>query len=170
MVSIDNFQVCLESLLNFHGKNQATFHLIFVAKIQQHFASNTSQHVKRYSHQAFDMRIQQRGYPIFTTKIQQSFTFGAVWCIGKVSHLCMLLVSTCSYYDVPKPSKVSSVLMRVAYMGKPMSLGDMDQDNHIAMIVHTIQHKYAPTAIALSAYPLYKVKSSNNQKWSLMQP
>ena len=34
--------------------------------------------------------------------------------------------------------KVSSVLIRVAYMGKPVSLGDMDQNNHTMMIVHTI--------------------------------
>jgi len=28
--------------------------------------------------------------------------------------------------------------MHIAYTGKPMSLGDMDQDGHTAMIVHTI--------------------------------
>ena len=52
--------------------------------------------------------------------------------------------------------------MRVAYMGKPTSLGDIDQDNHTAMIMHTIYHEYAPTAITLSIYPYYKVKSSHD--------
>ena len=51
-----------------------------------------------------------------------------------------------------------------------MSLVDMDQDNHTAMIVHTIQHEYAPTTIALSTYPYYKVKSTHDQKGSLTQP
>ena len=40
-----------------------------------------------------------------------------------------------------------------------MSLGDMDQDNYTATIVHTIEHEYAPTTITLSTYPYYKVKS-----------
>ena len=57
--------------------------------------------------------------------------------------------------------------MHVAYTEKPMSLGDMDQDNHTAMIVHTIEHEYAPTAITLSTYPYYKVKSSHDKRGSL---
>ena len=83
VVLIDTFQVCLKSLSNFHGKNLAAFRLIFVAKIRQHFASDVSQHAKRYSHQAFVMRIQQWGCPIFTVKIRQSFMFGVLWCTGK---------------------------------------------------------------------------------------
>ena len=43
-----------------------------------------------------------------------------------------------------------------------MSLGDMDQDNHTAMIVHIIKHEYAPTTIALGVYLYYKVKSFHN--------
>ena len=95
-------------------------------------------------------------------KIRQSFAFGALWCIGRVLHLCIRHVSTCSNYDESKPFKASSILMSVAYMGKLMSLDDMDQDNHTAMIVHTIFHEYAPTSIALSAYPHYKVKSNHD--------
>ena len=57
---------------------------------------------------------------------------------NRVSHLCIWCVLTCLYYDEPKPFKASSMLMLVTYTGKPMSLGDMDQDNHTAMIVHTI--------------------------------
>ena len=52
--------------------------------------------------------------------------------------LCIQCVLTCSHCDEPKPSKVLSMLVHVEYMGKPMSLGGMDQDNHTAIIVHTI--------------------------------
>ena len=168
VVSINAFQVCLEYLPNCHDKNLASFCLICLAKIRQRFASDVSQHTKRYSHQAFDVRIWQWECPIFTMKIRQSFAFGALWCIGRVLHLCIRHVSTCSNYDELKPFKASSILMSVAYMGKLMSLDDMDQDNHTAMIVHTILHEYAPTPIALSAYPYYKVKSTCNQRGSLI--
>jgi len=47
-------------------------------------------------------------------------------------------VLTCSNYDKPKPFKASSMLMHATYTGKPISLDDMDQDNHTAMIVHRI--------------------------------
>ena len=42
VVSIDAFEVCLESLPNFHGENPTTFRLIFVVEIQQHFALDAS--------------------------------------------------------------------------------------------------------------------------------
>ena len=76
--------------------------------------------------------------PIFTAKIQQSFVFGALWCTGKVLRLCIQRISTCLHCVEPKPSKVLNMLIRVAYTGKLMSLGIIDQDNHTAMIVHTI--------------------------------
>ena len=170
VVLINASQVCLELLPNFHGKNLTAFRLIIVAKIQQLFTLNASQHAKCYSHQAFDVRIQQWGCPIFTAKIRQSFAFGVLWRTSRVSHLCIWHISTCSHCGKPKPSKVLSMLMRVAYTGKPISLSDMNQDNHTTMIVHTIQHEYAPTTVALSAYPYYKVKSSYNQRGSLTQP
>ena len=170
VVSIDAFLVCLKSSSNFHGENPVAFRLIFVVEIQQYFTSIVSQHTECYPHQTFDMRIQQWGCPIFTAKIWQSFAFGVLWCTNSVSHLCIWHVSTCLYCDEPKPFKASSMLMRVAYTGKPMSLGDMDQNNHITMIVHTIQHEYALTAITLSTYLHYKVKSSHDQRGSLTQP
>ena len=43
-----------------------------------------------------------------------------------------------------------------------MSLGDMDQDNHTVMIMHTIEHEYAPTTTALGTYPLYIVMSTHD--------
>ena len=49
--------------------------------------------------------------------------------------------------------------MHVAYTGKPMSLGDMDWDNHTVMNMHTVWNEYAIAANALSAYPHHKVKS-----------
>ena len=106
VVLINAFQVCLKSQPNFHGKNPTAFHLIFVAKIQQRFASNASQHAKRYSHQTFGVRIRQWGCPIFTAKTWQSFSFDALWRIGKVSRLCIWHVLTCSHRDKLKPSKV----------------------------------------------------------------
>ena len=33
---------------------------------------------------------------------------------------------------------LTNMFMNVAYTGKPMSLADMDRDNHIAIITHTI--------------------------------
>ena len=42
VVSIDVFLVRLESMPNFHSENPAAFSLIFMAKIQQCFASNAS--------------------------------------------------------------------------------------------------------------------------------
>ena len=94
-------------------------------------------------------------------KIWHGFAFGALWCTNRVLHLCILHVLTCSYCDELKPFKASNMFMHVAYMGKPTSLGDMDHDNHTAMIVHTIEHEYAPMTIALSTYPYYKAKSSH---------
>ena len=85
---------------------------------------------------------------------------GVPWHTGRVS--CIQCVLTCSHRDELKPSKVLSMLICVTYMGKPMSLGDMDQDNHTAMIVHIIKHEYAPTTIALGVYLYYKVKSSHD--------
>ena len=78
------------------------------------------------------------GLPHFQAKIWQSFAFGAIWHIDMVSHLCIRHVSTYLHRDETKPSKVLNILICVAYTAKPMSLGDMDQDNHTAMIVHTI--------------------------------
>ena len=92
-----------------------------------------------------------------------------IWCANRVSRLCIRHISTYSYRDEPKPFKVSSVLICVAYMGKLVSLGEMDWDNHTAMIMHIIQYEYAPMAIALSTYPHYKVKSYHDQRGSLMQ-
>ena len=88
-----------------------------------------------------------------------SFLFGALWHTGKVSCLCIRRVLTCLHCDKLKPTKV---LIHIAYTGKPMLLGDMDQDNYTAMIVHIIKHEYAPTTIALGAYLYYKVKSFHN--------
>ena len=45
----------------------------------------------------------------------------------------------------------------LAYTRKPVY-----QDNHITIIMHTIKHESAPTTVALSAYPHYKVKSSHD--------
>ena len=73
VVSIDVFLVRLEAMPNFHSENPAAFSLIFMAKIQQCFASNASYHTKRYSHQAFNLRIRQRGCPIFMAKFR-------IWC------------------------------------------------------------------------------------------
>jgi len=42
MVLIDAFQVCLESLPNFHGENSVAICLIFLAEIRQHIASDAS--------------------------------------------------------------------------------------------------------------------------------
>ena len=67
---------------------------------------------------------------------ENSTKFRIWW--DRVSHLCIWRVSTCLHCDEPKPSKILSMLMRVEYMGKPLSLGEMDQDNHTAMIVHTM--------------------------------
>ena len=44
-----------------------------------------------------------------------------------------------------------NMLTCVTYTGKLMSLADMDQDNHTAMITHTVWHEYALTTVALSA-------------------
>ena len=104
VVSINPFQACLKLLPNFYGENSTAFRLIFVVEIQQHFTSDASLHAKCYSHQDFDMRIWQWGCPIFMAKIWQSFVFSALWCIGRVLHLCIQCVSTCSHYDEPKPS------------------------------------------------------------------
>ena len=40
VVSIVALQICLELLPNFHGDNPATFQLIFMVEIRQHFASD----------------------------------------------------------------------------------------------------------------------------------
>ena len=163
VISIDAFQVCLKSLPNFHDENPVAFCLIFVVEIWQRFVSDVSQHAKRYSHQAFIVRKRQWGCPIFTTKIQKSFAFGALCHTSRVLYLCIRCVSTCSHHDKPKSSKVLSMLIRVAYTRKLMSLSGMDQDNYTAMIVHIIQHEYAPMAITLGTYPHYKVKSSHKK-------
>jgi len=42
VVSFDAFQVCLESLPNFHSENLAAFLFIFMAEIRQRFASDAS--------------------------------------------------------------------------------------------------------------------------------
>ena len=42
VVSIDAFQVCLESLPNFHGKNPVAFRHVLVAEIWQCFALDAS--------------------------------------------------------------------------------------------------------------------------------
>ena len=170
MVLINASLVYLESLSNFHDENLTVFLLIFMAQIRQCFTSGVSQHMKHYSRQVFAVRIQQRRCPIFTAKIQQSFAFGALCYTGRVSCMCIQRAPTFACQDKPQPLKALNILMHVAYTGKLMSLDDMDRDSHIAMIVHTIQHEYAPTAIALGTYPHYKVKSTYGQRGSLTQP
>ena len=108
VVSIDTFQLCLNLLSNFHGKNLAIFHLIFTVEIWQRFALDTSQRDKRYSYQAFDMRIRQWGHLIFIAKIWQSLTFGMLWCIGRVSRLCIRCVSTYLHYNEPTTIALST--------------------------------------------------------------
>ena len=68
------------------------------------------------------MRIWQRRCPIFIEKIWQSFAFGALWRTCRVSFLCIQHVPTCSCWDESEPLKASSILMRVAYMRKLMTL------------------------------------------------
>ena len=169
VVLIDAFQVHLELLPNFHNENLVAFRFIFVAKIQQHFSLDASQPTKCYYHQAFDMRIRQWGCPISWRKscrVSHLVYYGAsarfrVYVYGMYRHACTM--------KRQKTYKVSSKLMHVAYMGKPMSLSDMDHDNHTLIIVHTIQHEYAPTTIALSTCLHYKVKSSHDQRKALTQ-
>ena len=43
------------------------------------------------------------GCPTFIAKLQQSFAFGVLWCTSRVLHLYIRRVSTCSYWDEPKP-------------------------------------------------------------------
>jgi len=43
-----------------------------------------------------------------------------------------------------------------------MSLADMEWNNHTAIIMQTIWHEYAYMAVALSAYPHHKVKSTHS--------
>ena len=76
VVLINASLVCLELVPNFHDKNPAAFHLVFVAEIQQRFASGVFIAHRYYSHRAFAIRIQQRRCPIFMAKIRQSFAFG----------------------------------------------------------------------------------------------
>ena len=45
-----------------------------------------------------------------------------------------------------------------------MSLVDMDQSNYTTMIMHTMEHEYAPTTIAMNAYPHSKVKSTHDRE------
>ena len=122
VVSINAFQVCLKSLPILHDENLAAYCLIFMAKIQQSFTLDASQHAKRYSYQVFHVRIQQWGCPIFTVKIQQSFTFDVLWRIGRISCSCIWRVFTCSYRNEPKPFKASSMLMSTAYTGNQCHL------------------------------------------------
>jgi len=42
VVLIDTSIACLDLVPNFHDKNSAAFRLVFVVKIQQHFASGVS--------------------------------------------------------------------------------------------------------------------------------
>ena len=71
-------------------------------------------------------------------KIQQSFAFGALWHTGRVSCLCIRCVPTCLYYDKLEPLKALSILIHVTYTRKPLSLGDMERDDHSVVIMHTI--------------------------------
>ena len=83
---------------------------------------------------------------------------------------CIWHVSICSYQGKLKLSRVLITLMSVAYTGKPMSLVDMDLDNHTAMIMHTIWHEYASIAKALNAYPHHKFKSTHDHKRAAIPP
>ena len=88
VVLINASLVCLELVPNFHDKNLTAFHLVFVAAIQQHFASGVFIAHKHYSHQAFAVRIQQWRCPIFMAKIRQSFMFGEVGFHACVYGMC----------------------------------------------------------------------------------
>ena len=110
----------------FRGRNLVALRLKYVIAYQTLFLPS------------FQREITTMGMSHFHGEIRQNFVFGALWWTNRVSHLCIRCVSTYSHRDEPKPFKVLSMLMHVTYMGKPMSLGDMDQDNHTTMIVHTI--------------------------------
>ena len=137
MVPVNTFLVRLESMPNCHSENPVAFRLIFVVEIQQRLPQvhHSTQNVLflpifRYENMA-------TGCLIFTAKIQQSFAISALWHTDKVP-LCIRRISTYSHRDESKPFKASSMLMRVAYTRKSVSLGDMDQDNHTVIIVHTV--------------------------------
>ena len=157
VVSIDAFQVCLKSLPNFCSENLAAFRLIFMAKIWQRFAlfswwksDSISPYFRGRNLVVLYLRCVIACQTLFLSNFRyENMTIGIphfygenstkfrIWC-GRVSHLCIQRVSTFLHRDEPKPSKILSMLMCVEYMGKPLSLGEKDQDNLTTMIVHTM--------------------------------
>ena len=150
VVLIDAFQMCSELLLNFHGENPVALHLRCVIVHKTLFS------------QSFRRENMAMGVTHFHD--ENPVEFCVWWAIAHRQGFASMFMARINMLncDEPKPFKASSMLMRVAYTGKPISLGEMDQDYHTAMIMHTIKHECAPTTIDLSAYPHYKVKSNHD--------
>ena len=110
VVPIDVFLVHLESIPNFYSKNPIALHLRCVIAHKMLFSSSIW-------HENIEI-----GTPYFHGQNSAQFR---IWCImdsNKVACLCIWCVLTCLCCYEPKPSKASSMLMRVVYTGKPMSL------------------------------------------------
>ena len=92
--------------------------------------------------------------PFSRQKIRKSFAFGALWRTYKVPCLYIRCVSTFSYWDKLKPFTALSMLICVAYVGKPISLSwhgsrqlhHNDRANNIAWIcTYNNRFKHIPT-------------------------
>ena len=105
---IDALLAHLELLPNFHYENPVAFRLILWWKsgsVSPYFCGRNPvvfRLICIIAHKAlfspsFHCENTTKRCPTFTTKIRQSFTFGALWCIGKVSCLCIRRASVCLY-------------------------------------------------------------------------
>ena len=104
---------------------------ILTVKIQQHFtlfswqkSNNASTQMHHNTSNAVLTKLSTWEYGNGDTPFSWQ-KFGRVSCLvcygALVSRLCIQHVSTCLYWDKPKPFKASSILMPIKYTGKPMS-------------------------------------------------
>ena len=98
----------------------------------------------------------------------ENWTEFRVWCAMAYRQGFMLVYMARISMFVQGRAKVHQSIKHVdaccIHEETNVTLDEMDQDNHTAMIMNRIWHEYGPTTNDMSAYPPYKDKSTHDHE------
>ena len=136
MVSIDAFQVCFELLPNFYDKNPTAFCLTLwwksnsaLPQMRHNTQNAILTMILMWEYGNGNALFSRRKFGIVSRLVRYGAFVGVCVCVYGAYWQAGTMMSR-------SPSKHQACC--IAYIGKPISLSDMDQDNHTAIIVHTV--------------------------------
>ena len=138
MIPIKAFSMCLESMPNFHGENSAASLPCFCGRNPVVLCLRCIIAHKMLFSPSFCRENMAIGMPHFHGKNPAKFCIRCAMAHQQGFTFVYMARIDMRRAKPPAPRKVSSMLLHVAYIGKLVSLGDMDRYNNTAMIMHTI--------------------------------